>query len=447
MHHHGHTERRGHVDVRERSGAWCSASLRSRSRRSSRQAHTMIVAGSILGGLAAASTLVVTQILGTRESAATGAILLGFAFGWGLIAALSERFSDRPQRWATVPATAMGLTGTALVTLAPGSSTISALGWVWPPLLLALVVWMTGQARRRSAPRPRRWILYPVFGVLALAGCGGAYETVRSSTENALADGPGLVDVGGHRLYIHCMGSGSPTVVLEPGLGESSRAMARWIAPDVARTTRICLYDQAGHGRSPAAPGNHADAARDLHVLLTRSATPGPYVIAGHSLGGLFAMSYAARYPHDVAGIVLLDSMYLRQSTVFTHARPLIPLVSTLSRIGVGSLLFDEQDGDPAAQMRQLARDISTMPTEMARAARLKTLGGRPLAVITAELGNQPRWRANQDRLATLSTHSTHRIISGSTHQSLIDDPTYAAQSSDAIVGIVQTVRSSAAGS
>jgi pimeloyl-ACP methyl ester carboxylesterase len=404
----------------------------------------MIVTGSILGGLVAASTLVVTQLLGARESAVTGAMLLGFAFGWGLIAALSERLSDRSQRWAAVPAAAMGLTGAALVTLAPGSSTISALGWVWPPLLLALVVWMTGQARRHSARRPRRWILYPVFGVLALTGCGGAYQTVRSSTENAPANGPGLVDVGRHRLYIHCMGSGSPTVVLEPGLGESSRAMARWIAPDVARTTRICLYDQAGHGSSQAARGDHADAARDLHVLLTRSETRGPYVIAGHSLGGLFALSYAARYPRDVAGIVLLDSMYPTQSTVFTHATSLIPLVSTLSRTGMGSLLFNEQDGDPAAQMRQLARDISAMPTEMARAARLKTLGDRPLAVITAEVGNQPDWRTNQDRLATLSTHSMHRVIAGSTHQSLIDDPTYAAQSSNAIIDIVQAAHSSA---
>jgi pimeloyl-ACP methyl ester carboxylesterase len=240
------------------------------------------------------------------------------------------------------------------------------------------------------------------------------------------------------------MGSGSPTVVLEPGLGESTRAMARWIAPEVARTTRICLYDQAGHGSSQTAPGEYADAARDLHVLLTHSKTRGPYVIAGHSLGGLFALSYAARYPRDAAGIVLLDSMYPTQTTVFSHAGALIPLVSTLSRTGIGSLLFNEQDGDPAAQMRQLARDIAAMPTEMVRAARLKTLGDRPLAVITAELGNQPDWRTNQDRLATLSTDSMHRVIAGSTHQSLIDDPTYAAQSSNAIIDIVQAVRSSA---
>jgi hypothetical protein len=64
--------------------------------------------------------------------------------------------------------------------------------------------------------------------------------------------------------------------------------------------------------------------------------------------------------------------------------------------------------------------------------------------VITAEVGNQPDWHTNQDRLATLSTHSMHRVIAGSTHQSLIDDPTHAAQSSNAIIDIVHAVRSSA---
>jgi pimeloyl-ACP methyl ester carboxylesterase len=401
----------------------------------------MIIAGSLLGGLFSAAALVATSLTGTRESAATGAILLGFAVGWGLMRILSSRFGDRPQRWAAVPATAMALTGTCLVILAPGPTTIEALGWVWPPVLLALVVWMTAQARQHAGTWARRGLLYPVFGVLALAGAGGAYQTVHDSTDSALADGRGLVDVGGHRLAIRCTGSGTPTVVLEPGLGESATSMTRRIAPSVARTTRICAYDQAGHGHSQAAPGNHADAARDLHVLLRRSAIPGPFVIAGHSLGGLYALSYAARYPHDVAGIVLLDSMHPMQTTAFDHADPLMRLVPTLSRTGLASLLFDEKDGDPGAQMRQVARDITAMPAAMDRATKLKSLGDRPLAVITADLGNQPGWRANQERLAALSTNSTHRIIAGSTHQSLIDDPADAAQSSGAIRNVVRAIR------
>jgi pimeloyl-ACP methyl ester carboxylesterase len=403
----------------------------------------MIITGSMFGGLLAAAALITVPFAGARESVTTGAILLGFAFGWGLMALLSERLSDRPQRWAAVPATAMALSGAGLVVLAPGAAAVSTVGWVWPPLLLALVVWMTTQARRRSADWPRRAVLYPVFGVLALAGIGGAYETLRTSTDSALADGRGLVDVGGHRLHIQCMGSGSPTVVLEPGLGESATTMAHWIVPSVARTTRICVYDQAGHGRSQGAPGNRADAARDLHVVLQRSQIRGPYVVAGHSLGGIFALSYAQRYPREVAGIVLLDSMHPKQTTVFDHADPLISLVPTLSRTGLAGLLFDKKDGEPGAQMRQLARDVEAMPAEMNQAAKLTSLGDRPLAVITADLGNQPGWRANQARLAALSSTSTHRIIAGSTHQSLIDDRADAMHSGDAIRDVVRAVRES----
>lgn len=401
----------------------------------------MVIAGSLFGGLFTAAALVATRLTGTRESAVTAAVLLGFALGWGLVRVLSSRLTDRPQRWAAVPATAMALTAAGLVALAPDSATIAALGWVWPPLLLALVAWMTVQARRQSGTWARRGLLYPVFGILALVGAGGAYETLRDSTESALANGHGLVDVGGHRLAIRCVGSGSPTVVLEPGLGESATAMAHRIAPAVARTTRICVYDQAGHGRSQAAPGHHADAARDLHVLLQRSRIRGPYVIAGHSLGGIFALSYAARYPRDVAGIVLLDSMHPKQTTVFDHADPLISLVPLLSRTGLASLLFDKEDGDPGAQMRQLARDVEAMPAEMNRAAKLKSLGDRPLAVITADLGNRPGWRADQNRLAALSSTSTHRIIPGSTHASLINDRAGAAQSGNAIRDVVRDVR------
>ena len=71
---------------------------------------------------------------GDREPVITGAFLLGFACGWALLAALSVRFTDRPQRWAAVPAAAMALTGTLLIVFAPGAAALTALGWVWPPL-------------------------------------------------------------------------------------------------------------------------------------------------------------------------------------------------------------------------------------------------------------------------------------------------------------------------
>jgi pimeloyl-ACP methyl ester carboxylesterase len=406
----------------------------------------MIVTGSILSGLLAAIALVALPFAGDGEHAITAAILLGFAVGWALLAALSTRFTDRPQRWAAAPAATMALTAAGLVILAPANTALTTLGWIWPPVLLTGVVWMALRVRRQSTGRSGLWPLYPVFAVLALAATGGAYETLSNATDRAVADTPGhrLVDVGGHRLDIRCTGSGSPTVVLEPGLGESASAMARWIAPDVARTTRICVYDQAGHGRSDAATGNHADAARDLHVLLARRRIAGPYVLAGHSLGGAFALSYTHRYPAQVAGLVLLDSMYPQQSNAFAGMGPLLAVVPTLARTGLARLLFDAKDGEPVEQAGQIVRDIADMPAELNRAARATTLGDLPLAVVTAGRDYQAGWLGHQDALARLSSSTVHRIVAGSTHVSLIDDRADAAQSSRAIRDIVRAARESA---
>ncbi|MFL6295900.1 MAG: alpha/beta fold hydrolase, partial [Actinomycetes bacterium] len=97
-----------------------------------------------------------------------------------------------------------------------------------------------------------------------------------------------LIDVGGHRLHLSCTGSGTPTVVLEPGRGELSSNLG-WIAPAVAQNTRVCVYDRAGRGWSePASTAQDgAQIATDLHTLLGRGHVPGPYVLAGHSFGGL----------------------------------------------------------------------------------------------------------------------------------------------------------------
>jgi pimeloyl-ACP methyl ester carboxylesterase len=374
----------------------------------------------------------------------TGGLLLGFAAGWALLAALSVRYTERPQRWAAVPAAAMGITGAGLIALAPRAGTLSTLGWVWPPVLLALVIWMIVGARRRPASRVQPWLLYPIFGALALTALGGGYQTLRNATSQPAAQlaGSRLVDVGGGRhLYMRCAGSGGPTVILEPGLGESARAMARWIVPAVARTTTVCVYDRAGHGRSDAAPGGAADAARDLHVALQRAHVPGPYVLAGHSLGGMFALSYADRYPAQIGGVVLLDSMHPHQHNSFAGMDPLLGLVPTLARTGLLDMLFDRRDGDPTTQARQFVRDIDEMPGELNRAAKLTSLGDRPLAVITAGTGSAAGWSGQQDDLATLSTNSVHRTVAGATHQSLIDSERYAAQSSRAIRDVVNEVQ------
>ena len=110
---------------------------------------------------------------GGTESVITGSILLAFGFGWALIAVLTVRHTNRPQRWAAVPGGRMGASGLALLAFTPGYDAMSWLSWVWPPVVLALAVWMFVQMRR-SLTGVGRWLLTPVIAVLVLAAVGAS---------------------------------------------------------------------------------------------------------------------------------------------------------------------------------------------------------------------------------------------------------------------------------
>src|SRR5665647_357731 len=103
---------------------------------------------SLSAGAVAAAILVLVVFAGAAEAVITGAGLLGFAVGWALLAAMSTRRTARPQGWAAVPAGVMAATGSALILLAPGDSTLTSSGWVWGPVMLTLAVWCAVQARR-----------------------------------------------------------------------------------------------------------------------------------------------------------------------------------------------------------------------------------------------------------------------------------------------------------
>ncbi|MDQ3886767.1 MAG: alpha/beta hydrolase, partial [Actinomycetota bacterium] len=348
-----------------------------------------VVAGSLAAGLVAGGLLIVAPLIPPTEAGVTGAILCGLALGWAMLAALSVRFTDQPQRWAAAPALFMGLSGLLLVAF--GSPVHAVLAWVWPPAVLALVIWMVVRARRELRSRSRRWLLYPVFAVLALAAVGGGYQTVREAADAAGNPMPGqLIDVGGHRLHLNCTGSGSPTVVLEPAAGGTSSDHAV-ITEAVARDTRVCVYDRAGRGWSePADSPQHAEQiATDLHTLLHRGSVPGPYVLAGHSFGGLYALTFAARYPDEVVGMVLVDSTAPASSaepsaTPTTDAgsddltRRVSAVVSTLGRLGLGGLV-----GVPtASHLRSTIDEYVQTSSSVEDAASLRDFGDRPLVVL-----------------------------------------------------------------
>src|SRR4051794_1077652 len=329
-----------------------------------------IVVASLATGLIAALLLVAAPFVPAREDSLMGAVLIGFAAGWAMLVVLSVRFTAAPQRWAAAPAVFMGLSGLLLVAFGPSARAV--LDWVWPPAILGLAAWMTSRVRRRLPSRAGRRMLYPVITVLALASIGAGYETVAEATDAHAHRMPGqLVDVGGHRLHLSCTGTGSPTVVLEAGGGEMAANLG-WITPAIARSTRVCVYDRAGRGWSEPtdAPQDGIGIATDLHTLLHRAGVPGPYVLAGHSFGGLYVRIFTAHYPDEVAGLVLIDSTASRGPAKSVIPAPppkngesaydgvgrFATLASLSARVGVSRLYGDLLGGTLPARSNELLR-------------------------------------------------------------------------------------------
>ncbi len=436
----------------------------SNARGSSSRLLLLAVATSLIVGFLLPVVLALGPAAGGGESRMTGAALLGWGIGWALIALLSTRFTDRPQRWALVPAGILGVTGIALIAFAPGATVMDQLAWVWPVPVLVLGMWLILRVRRDVQGRSR-WLLFPVVGVLALLAVGGAAETVIEATDGGrTADGGELVDVGGHKLFIACAGTGGPTVVLEGGLGQGSAYFAR-IAPEVAATTRVCAYDRAGRGRSEPASGpqDGPAIAGDLHALLAASGNPGPYILVGHSAGGVYVRFFSAAYPDEVVGVVLLDAQSPHWTPVRSAAQAAENPISTLSgvlpglaRVGFARLFLSVGSSDlpRRAQASRHAGEVtpqgvSSFGDEFSRldgildaAGSLPDLGDRPLVVVTAEAEASDGWLAQQDRLATLSTNVSHRVFPDLTHDSLIETVNGAKAASDAIVAAVMSVRS-----
>jgi pimeloyl-ACP methyl ester carboxylesterase len=418
-------------------------------------------------GLVAAFLLAAAPFIPAEEGAVTGAVLCGFALGWAMLAVLSVRFTDQPQRWALAPALSMGLGGLLLVGF--GSPVHQVLDWVWPPAMPALAVWMLVRAHRQLPSPSRRWLLYPVIVMLALASLGGGYQTLGAAADAKAYPMPGqLIDVGGHRLHLRCTGAGAPTVVLEPGAGEMSSNLG-WIAPAVARDTRVCVYDRAGRGWSePASTAQDgAQIATDLHTLLQRGHVPGPYVLAGHSFGGLYVLTFAARYPDEVAGMVLVDSTAPASAANPGTASPghggssnglsrVSALVSTAARLGLGRLYARSAFGSLPPRSRDEVRASDATPSTLRstideylqanastqEAASLRNFADKPLVVLTAGSGSDATHLADQNHLATLSTNSAHRVIDGATHEDLIANEEDAAATTQAILDVVAAVRS-----
>ena len=422
----------------------------------------LTVLGSIVAGVALGLVLILGVFAGSEEATIIGAALISLGAGMLILFLLAGRRTDQPQPWTLAPAIALSALGFALLITTPGDQLVSWMGWVWPPLLALVVAWSVRGARRSLHNWSRRALLYPAFALLALVALGGAFETVADATSSGpAAPTSGTFTVDDRELYLECSGSGSPTVVLFNGLSERTPHWA-WVKQGVARETRVCAFDRAGQGWSEGAAvaQDARQLSEDASELLAAAHIPGPYVLAGHSVGGTYALAYAMTFPSDVAGVALIDSAtpyqfdlpdYPGFYAMWKRASAVLP---SLARLGIlrllnpgGSLPVDAQRAasDFASSPRELRADraeFAQLPTVFRQTQALTSLDGKPLYVLTAHLGNQRGWLAAQRRLAKLSTNSLHRTATGATHAALLEEQRFAAVTSRAIGDVVRAARS-----
>ncbi len=314
-----------------------------------------------------------------------------------------------------------------------------------------------------------RILLVLVIALVALAATGAIYQAVATAIDRRVYPAPGqLVDVGGYQLHIHCTGAGSPTVILESAFPGISADWA-WVQPQVANTTRVCAYDRAGMGWSDLGPQprDASQIAAELHTLLHRAGIQPPYVLVGHSLGGLFVRRYAAHYPNELAGMVLVDATHPDVLTRlppefaagFTPSESVLALFPILARLGVTRLgLVDPFPVDPNLPAQQhavitaltvstksttaIAGELRAIPASLAQVRAAGELGGTPLVVVTSENTfpgspqTQRSWNELQHDLVALSSNSTQRTIAGATHESLV----YSQKDAQATIAAIRQV-------
>ena len=293
---------------------------------------------------------------------------------------------------------------------------------------------------------------------VGLAAAGAGYEALASTQDAVRHPPPGrLVDVGGHHLHLDCVGQGSPTIVFDAGAGEVGSLAWGTVPADLGAVTRVCSYDRAGLGWSSPGPlpRTAGQIVTELHTLLTNAQEPGPYVMVGHSLGGKHVRLYAARYPNEVAGMVLVDA---RHEDVDRLVRPEMvqqenaqtkqfrELEVGLRRLGITRLLgpwladmagpevrglplvYFIQQGRPEAAEANLSEITSSAESNAQLRAEAGPLGDKPLAVLMrGKPISDPEywsvWQASQRTMADLSTQGRLMVAEQSGHTIQLEQP------------------------
>jgi pimeloyl-ACP methyl ester carboxylesterase len=299
-------------------------------------------------------------------------------------------------------------------------------------------------------------------GPAVLAGLGAWWQAVASRRDRRAFPPPGrMVDVDGHRLHVYATGprNARPTVVLEAGMASMSANWA-WVQDELSKESRVVSYDRAGLGWSDPGTGRFdaATSAAELHTALEAAGCRPPYVLAGHSYGGLVVRMFADLHPGEVVGMVLVDSSHPRQWSAIPASRDGRTVAwanrATALLAGVGLLrLFRAErpyiTGLPARQYAEMRAYLARPQgwriganglIAWARKSRdqvdaTRSLGDLPLVVLSVT--EQDRYGETltrlQDDLVSLSTDSRHITVAGATHYTLVSERDHAAVVADAI--------------
>jgi pimeloyl-ACP methyl ester carboxylesterase len=267
-------------------------------------------------------------------------------------------------------------------------------------------------------------------------------------------------------MHIYCTGEGSPTVVLN-GASLDTVSDWVWVLPEVGKVTRVCAYDRAGLGWSDASPGapDTVENALELHTLLQKAGIGGPYVPVGHSFGGLYARTFAGRYPDEVAGMALIEGTHpdfparLGVPEVMPNSDPgMLAAGPYVARIGLFRVVsFIPVDANlPARQQAELKAYYSSrkvadhvkrlydaFPAMLAQVRGAGDLGARPLVVVVGGASENASGTPGelQDEQVGLSSNGAKRIAAGADHVSLVRKQEHAAETSKAIIEVVEAVR------